>query len=188
MRNTPLTLLLAALSLTAAARALDLTPHFADMDADGLLIRLPYFQDGAKRVFIKPPEGWKIDGNSERANLSSESAPHSTVTFTLSAKPALPGNESERKTLRDAMLALPGKEAANVTLEADTPNPFPLNGWKTFEFRVSYDMSAVHFQKSILLVRLNAIEELRITVTAPAQEYAKAAGAAMACLRSWHKQ
>ena len=188
MRNTPLSLLLAALSLTAAARALDLTPRFADVDADGLSITLPYFQDGQKRVFIKPPVGWKIAGNSERANLSSETAPRSTVTFTLSAKPVFPNSEAERKSLRDVMLTLPGKEAANVTLESDTRDPLPLNGWKTFEFRVSYDVSDVHFQKSILLVRLNAIEELRITVTGPEQEFAKAAGAAMACLRSWHKQ
>ncbi len=188
MRNTPLTLLLAALALPLAALALDLTPKFADMDSDGLVIKLPYFQDGAKRVFIKPPEGWKIDGNFECANLSSESAPRSTVTFTLSAKPILPNNESERRALRDAMLALPGKEAANVTLEADAPDPLPLNGWKTFEFRVAYDLGDKHFQKSILLVKLNAIEELRITVTGPVLEYPKAAGAAMACLRSWHKQ
>ena len=188
MRNTPLALLIATLSLPVAARALDLTPQFADVDADGLRMKLPYFQDGAKRVFIKPPAGWKIDGNSECANLASEAAPHSTVTFTLSAKPVLPKTEAERKALRDAMLALPGKEAANVTLEADAPDPLPLNGWKTFEFRVSYDLGDTHFQKSVLLVKLNAIEELRVTVTGPAQEFAKAAGAAMMCLRTWHKQ
>ena len=187
MRHTSLALI-AALSLTAAARALDLTPQFADVDADGLVMKLPYFQDGPKRVFIKPPAGWKIDGNSERANLSSEAAPHSTVTFTLSAKPVLPKSEAERKTLREAMLTLPGKEAANVMLEADTLDPLPLNGWKTIEFRVSYDLADKRFQKSVLLVKLNAIEELRVTVTGPAQEFAKAAGAAMMCLRTWHKQ
>jgi len=158
------------------------------MDADGLVIKLPYFQDGPKRVFIKPPAGWKIDGNVERANFSSESAPHCTVTFTLSAKPVLPRNEADRKVLRDAMLALPGKEAANVTLDADTIDPLPLNGWKTFEFRISYDLSNVRYQKSVLLVRLNAIEELRVTVTGPVQEFTKASGAAMMCLRTWHKQ
>ena len=75
-----------------------------------------------------------------------------------------------------------------LPLEADAPDPLPLNGWKTFEFRVAYDLGDKHFQKSILLVKLNAIEELRITVTGPVLEYPKAAGAAMACLRSWHKQ
>jgi len=86
------------------------------------------------------------------------------------------------------MLALPGKEAANVTLEADTLDPLPLNGWKSIEFRVFYDLAGKRFQKSVLLVKLNAIEELRVTVTGPAQEFAKAAGAAMMCLRTWHKQ
>ena len=188
MLKTRLALLLAALSLPVVACALDLTPQFADVDADGLRMRLPYFQDGAKRVFIKPPVGWKIDGNSERANLSCEAAPRSTVTFTLSTKPVLPKNEAERKTLRDAMLALPGKEAMNVTLEADAPDPLPLNGWKTFAFRVSYDMADMRLQKSVMLVKLNAIEELQVTVTGPVQEFAKAAGAAMMCLRTWHKE
>jgi hypothetical protein len=53
---------------------------------------------------------------------------------------------------------------------------------------VSYDLAGKRFQKSVLLVKLNAIEELRVTVTGPAQEFAKAAGAAMMCLRTWHKQ
>jgi hypothetical protein len=53
---------------------------------------------------------------------------------------------------------------------------------------VSYDLAGKRFQKSVLLVKLNAIEELRVTVTGPAQEFAKAAGTAMMCLRTWHKQ
>ena len=176
------------LSLPAASRALDLAPQFAEVDADGLRIRLPYFQDGAKRVFINPPTGWKIEGSSLRAVLFSDLAPHSNVAFSLSQKPMLPTNPDDQKAARTTVLASAGKDAENVTLDAETPDPLPINGWRTFEFRIAYDISDTRFQKSVMLVRLNAIEELQVTVTGPRNEFSKAASAAMTCLRTWHKQ
>ncbi len=186
MRLAPL----AALSLTllATSNALDLTPQFADLDADGLRMRTPFFQDGAKRVFIKPPNGWKIEGGSQRAVLFSDHTPHSSIALMLSPKPMLPTNEAEQKIVRDTVLALAGKDAENVTLEAETPDPLPLNGWKTFDFRIAFRISGERRLKSVMLVRLNAFEELQVVVSGPQSEFGQASSAAMTCLRTWHKQ
>jgi hypothetical protein len=178
----------ASLPLLAAANALDLTPQYADMDADGLRVRLPYFQDGAKRVFIMPPSGWKIDGSSLRAVLYSDQAPHSNVAIMLSPTPMLPTTDAEMKTVRDAVLALAGKDSENVTLESEKPDPLPINGWKTHELRIAYDISDTHYLKGMLLVRLNAREELQVLISGPAKEFPKAYSAAMTCLRSWFKK
>ncbi len=186
MRSTLLASL--ALSLLADARALDLTPQFDSVDADGLSMRMPYFQDGAKRVYIKPPNGWKIEGGSRRAVLFNDAAPHANVAFMLSPKPMLPTTEAERKILRETVLTLAGKDAEKVEVEAETPDPLPLNGWKTFDIRIAYSTSGERHLKSVMFVRLNAFEELQIMVSGPQNEFGKASSAAMTCLRTWHKQ
>lgn len=185
MRAAPLFAL--SLTLLAAARALDLTPQFASLAADGLSLRLPFFQDGAKRVFISPPNGWKIEGSSSRAVLFNDSAPHSSIALMLSPKPMLPTTPAEQKILHDTVLALAGKDAENVTVETETADALPINGWKTFDLRISYDIASTHYLKSVLLVRLNAFEELQVIVSGPQSEFGRAASAAITCLRTWHK-
>ena len=188
MRIAPLASFLLSLTLLTAARALDLTPQFGNVDADGLQLRMPFFQDGAKRVYIKPPNGWKIEGSSRRAVLFNDSAPHSSIALMLSPQPLLPTTEAERKTLRDTVLALAGKDAESVEVETETPDPLPLNGWKTFDIRIAYATSGARHLKSVMLVRLNAFEELQVVVSGPQNEFGKASSAAMTCLRTWHKQ
>ena len=186
MRIAPLAAL--SFALLTVSHALDLTPQFADLDTDGLRMRTPFFHDGAKRVFIKPPNGWKIEGSSRRAVLFSDRVPHSSIALMLSPRPMLPTTEAERKLVRDTVLELAGKDAEKVTLEAETPDPLPLNGWKTFDFRIAYTTSAVRQLKSVMLVRLNAFEELQVVVSGPQSEFGQASSAAMTCLRTWHKQ
>ena len=188
MRLAPLAAFALSLALPATSHALDLTPQFADLDADGLRMRTPFFHDGAKRVFIKPPNGWKIEGSSQRAVLFSDRTPHSSIALMLSPKPMLPTTEAERKIIRDTVLALAGKDAEKVILEAETPDPLPLNGWKTFDFRIAFTTSGVRQLKSVMLVRLNAFEELQVVVSGPQNEFGQASSAAMTCLRTWHKQ
>ncbi len=176
------------LSLIVHACALDLTPQFDDIDSDGLSVRMPYFQDGAKRVFITPPNGWKIEGSSRRAVLFHDATPRANVALMLSPKPMLPTTEAERKVLRETVLALAGKEAERVEIEAETPDPLPLNGWKTFDIRIAYSVAGERQLKSVMLVRLNAFEELQVVVSGPQTDFGKASSAAMTCLRTWHKQ
>ncbi len=178
----------AMLALCATARALDLTPQYVDMDADGLRIKLPSFQDGAKRVFIMPPAGWRIEGSSLRAFLSSDTAPGANVTFLLSPKPMLPKDEAGQKSVGAALLALAEKDSENVKLEAEQPDPLPINGWKTYLLRISYDIAGTRYAKSVMFVRLNDCEELQVFVSGPATQFTKATSAAMTCLRTWHKK
>ena len=183
-----LPLFVASFTLLSAAHALDLTPHYAEVDADGLRVRLPYFQDGSKRVFIAPPDGWKIVGDSAGAVLRSEAAARSSVVFALSPKPLLTTTEDGRKATREAVLALAPKGSEAVRLDTETPDPLTLNGWKTHELRISYDLPDARYVKTVLLVRLNAREELQVVATGPESEFPRAAAAAMTCLRTWHKK
>ena len=83
---------------------------------------------------------------------------------------------------------LPHVVAENVTLEAEIPDALPLNGWKTFDFRIAFRISGERRLKSVMLVRLNAFEELQVVVSGPQSEFGQASSAAMTCLRTWHKQ
>ena len=181
-------LLAASLALLATARALDLTPQFADVDADGLRMRLPYFRDGEKRVFIAPPKGWKIEGDSAGAVLRSQDAPGSSVALMLSPKPMLSTDEAGRKAVREAVLALAPKGSDGVAFDGETPDALGINGWKTSELRIRYGVPGSRVVKSVMLVKLNAREELQVVVTAPESEFSRASGAAMTCLRTWHKK
>lgn len=177
------------LAFTNELAAVDFTPQYIDINADGLMVRQLCFKDGPKRIWITPPKGWTLEGEPAVATLRNESTARATVTFTLSPRPLLPGDDPEKqKATREAITAMVPKGAENVAVEGETVNPWAINAWSSYEVKLGYDILGVRFARSVLLIKLNSRDEMQVIVTAPANDYANAAQAATACLQSWHKR
>jgi hypothetical protein len=174
--------------LAAPAWALDLTPLHASINADGFQTNTVFFQDGKKRVFIAPPNGWTIDGSSSTAALHNPKYARSSVVIALSPKKMMPADEAAQKTLREAVLGSLPKGSVNAAVQSETVNPLLINGWKSYELTVGYELFEASQIRKVLLVKLNNFEELQVIVAAPQTEFAAAAGAAIKCLNSWHKE
>lgn len=181
---------LLALCLTSVSQlaALELSPHYGRMEADGLTKSALYFQDGHKRVFVEPPPGWDCTGGARSAVFRCGKMPRSSILFTLSPTPMLPEDATQRERLDASVLASVPKGTTGAEIVRSSVDPLQINGWRSYQVQVSYLFNSTRFFKSVLFIRLNLQEELQVIVSATEEDFPAVGSAMSVCLNSWHKE
>ena len=182
----PLAALAALAPLTAGQAALDFTPRFATIKADGLPVRSLYLQNGPLRAFMRAPSAWEINGGAGGLVMINLKLPNSRVDFRTSTV-HLPEQITEDwiKTMSPAVVRTAPAGSTNAKLVAAKANAMAVNGWRSFEFTLAYEAFGVRYMRSILLLTLRSKESVELVSVAREQDFGTVRQAGVSLLESW---
>lgn len=181
-----ISLLLAAGALSASA--LDLTPTFINTFADGIVIRRPYFADGAKKYAVTldmeteltPYEDGALFRFTKFKQGEMRLRPSSFATEMKFGPDTLDRYEEAARRLLPQI-------AEKVTLVEQVKNPWPINGWQSHRFVFTYVTAAGEVQESISFLNIIPAQQVVVHVSAAAKDFADVSGRAYDTIRRWHE-
>lgn len=168
---------------------LDLKPTRVKFEEDGLFMPKIEMRSPKARVLISEPNYFKMSDSAATPTFISTEDRGTTVHLLTSGTPVLPlENDERKKAVRDSILATAPKDADRVEISNESENPFPVNGWKTYQFTMSYGLFGQTFKKQVVFIRLHQFQELQFVAQAPENLFPKAAGAIGQILNSWYRE
>ena len=168
---------------------LDLKPTRVKFEEDGLYMPKIEMRSPKARVLISEPNYFKLSDSAATPTFISNEDRGTTVHILTSGSPVLPLDTDDRKkSVRDSVLATAPKEADRVEIVAESENPFPVNGWKTYQFTMSYGLFGQTFKKQVVFIRLHQFQELQFVAQGPDTLFPKATGAIGQILNSWYRE
>ncbi len=168
---------------------LSLKPTIVQFQEDGLFTPKICLKSPKARVLFSTPGGFQLDESAPTLTLVSKQERAATVQAVTSRIPILPLDTGERrKQVRDTIIATAPAKADRVKIASESENPFPINGWMTFQYTMSYGLCGQTYRKQVVFVRLHPYQELQFTVHAPDRNFPAAAGALGSILNSWYRE
>lgn len=168
---------------------IDLKPTVVDYEEDGLFLPKICFSSPKSRVLFSEPNGFTLTKDAPVFTLTSKQDRTATINILNSTQPLLPlADEAKRKVVRDSILATVPKESDRSEIVAESENPFPINGWKTHQFTLSYGLFGQTFKKQIVFVQLHQYQELQFVVHAPDKLFPGTTGALNSILHNWYRE
>lgn len=181
-----LSLLLATGALSAFA--LDLSPSYINMQADGITIRRPYFSDAGKKYAIT------MDSETELKSYD-DGALFTFIKFSHAEMRLRPSSFSvEEKFVPDTLARyeeaarkLLPQIAENVTLIEQVKNPWPINRWQSHRFVFKYTTAAGEAHESITFLNITPIQQVIVQMYASARDFQDVAARGSDIIRRWHE-
>lgn len=168
---------------------LSLKPTIVQYQEDGLFTSKVCLKSPKARVLFSTPGGFKLDESASTLTLVSREDNTATVQVVASRIPLLPLDTGDRRKLvRETILATAPKDATRAAIVSETENPFPINGWMTFQYTMSYGLYGQTYRKQIVFVRLHPYQELQFTAHAPEAMFGRTATALRSVLYSWYRE
>ena len=168
---------------------LDLKPSIVQYEEDGLFLPKICLTGTKARVLFAEPNGFTLIKDASVFTLQAKADRTATVNILSSAQPLLPlTEEARRKAVRDSILATAPKEADRVEIITESENPVPINGWKTYQFTMSYGLFGQTFKKQVVFVQLHPYQELQFIAHAPDKLFPSTTAAMSAILHTWYRE
>ena len=168
---------------------LSLKPSIVQYESDGLFLPRICFTGSKSRVLFPEPNGFKLSDDAATFTLVSKVERTATVQCVSSASMVLPLDSADRrKSVRETILATAPKDAARVEMVSESESPFPINGWTTFQFTMSYGLFGQTYKKQVVFVRLHEFQELQFIAHAPERYFGNCTGAVGSILRNWYQE
>lgn len=168
---------------------LSLKPSFVQYESDGLSLPRICFTGSKSRVLFPEPNGFKLSDGAGTFTLVSNAERTATVQCVSSATMVLPLDSADRrKSVRETILATAPKDATRVEMVSESENPFPINGWTTFQFTMSYGHFGQTYKRQVVFVRLHQFQELQFIAHAPERYFGNCVGAVGAILKNWYQE
>ena len=168
---------------------IDLKPTIVQHEEDGLFLPKICFSSPKSRVLFSEPNGFTLAKDAPIFTLTSKEDRTATLNILNSSQPLLPlADEAKRKAVRDSILATAPKEADRAEIVSESENPFPINGWKTHQFTLSYGLFGQTFKKQIVFVQLHQYQELQFIAHAPEKLFPSTTGAIKSILHNWYRE
>lgn len=187
MRAIPLSaILLAGLAFTAGAT--DLVPHYLSTMTEGVVIRRPYFADGAKKFGIKLDSETKLIAFEGGALFRFEKFGDASMRLRPSPVPAQTefGAETFAKYCEAARAFLP-PNAIDVQLLGSETNPYPINNWQSLQVNFSYRAANQMRRQSVTFLDLKPTEQIVIQTAANEADFDEISARAFNIVRRWHE-
>ncbi len=179
----------ATAQLRAEPDILSLKPSIVQFQEDGLFTSKICLKSPKARVLFSAPSGFKLNESAPTLTLVSRQENTATVQVVASRIPLLPLDTGDRrKVVRETILATAPKDATRAAIISESENPFPINGWMTFQFIMSYGLYGQTYRKQIVFVRLHPYQELQFTAHAPEAMSSATAAALRSVLHSWYRE
>jgi hypothetical protein len=168
---------------------LDLKPTIVKFEEDGLFMPKICLRSPKARVLFSEPNSFKLKEDAPVFTLVCKDDAYTTLHLLGSGSPLLPlDTEDKKKAVRQTILATAPKDADRVEIISEGENPFPINGWTTYQFTMSYGRFGETFKKQVVFVKLHQFQELQFIGHAPDRFFPKVTGALGNILNSWYRE
>ena len=168
---------------------LDLKATMVKFEEDGIFMPKICLTATKSRVLFSEPSGFTLAKDAPIFTLVSKEDRTATVSIQSSPRLILPlVDEAQRKAVRDSFAATAPKDADRVEIISEAESPFPINGWKTFQFTMSYGLFGQTFKRQLVFVQLHPFQELQFIAQAPDRLFPAATAAMNTVLRTWYRE
>lgn len=170
----------------AAGRALDFTPRFIEVNLDGGPVNSLYIQSGRHKILLTQPNQWTISGGGARLEMILSSLPQANVSLgnALVSLPDKPDDAWLDSTQTQLLKALP-RDAANATVLEKTAQPYNINNWKSYAWKLAYDLYGVRYSKSVCLIKISPTETVELIALSRENDFAQVRSVATKLITSW---
>ena len=150
---------LAIFGFSFVRAGIDFTPTVNEYVAEGVKFQQLVFQHNKMRIEYEPPRTWIVDGDATALHLK---PPQKTFAEAIvEAEPlnrAQQLDEAAQKNLEQKLIASLPAGSQLVKIEQETESPLLLNGNRTFEVIVSYQVMGEKFSRSALFANLSDVQ------------------------------
>jgi hypothetical protein len=165
--------------------AVDFTPTQSTREQDGIIFPQLFFKQDGQQISYEQPTGWKYRGDSSRIAFAPPNVAQAEAAIEQALLPA-PQNFDDPtvKLLKQQVIDSVPKNSLHIEVASEEKNPLMPNGHETYEVVVTYQISGIEFERSILFLNLPDTQ-LRFCVTAHKQDFEKIHNAFRASIFSW---
>ena len=172
----------------SAPAAIDLTPRYIDVFAEGVTFHRLYFTDGDKKFLVSLNHETEV--SAESGGVLFRFPKYPDITFVMARSRLSPDDKFEGATLdryrESARRLLPLKARASEIKEEVT-NPFPINDWKSYRIVMTAEMGPVHYMQSVTFLNLNDTDQIVLITGAPERDFEEASVRSFRIVRTWQE-
>ena len=175
-------------ALALPAHAIDLVPHYTSTMSDGVVIRRVYFADAGKKYAVKLDSETKLGESQGGALFRFDKFPSASMRLRqspLRAQIAFGADSLERYQNAARELLPPGAE--EIVCAEKTPNPLPINNWRSYCFTFSYRVASETRRQSITFLNLNPSEQIVMQTDSSDRDFNEITARAYNIIRRWHE-
>jgi hypothetical protein len=178
--------LIVATPLWGANAGIDFSPAVTEYVAEGVKFQQLTFQYNKQRIEYELPHAWIFDGGSTALHLKppQKSFAEGLIEAEPLSKPQLL-DENVRKSLEEKLIANLPAGSQLVKIEQEIESPLLLNGNRTFEVILSYQLMGEKFCRSALFAILPDVQ-LTFRLTARKDDFEPLHREFRASILSWH--
>ena len=188
MKRILYNLLISAFLPQLAAAAVDLSPRYIDVFAEGVTIRRAYFTDGDKKFLVSLNRETEVTADAGGARFNFLKLPEATflaIRSRHSPEEKFEGPALER--YRESARRLLPLNSREVVIRQEVANPFPINDWTSHRIIMAFDVGAVHYLESVTFLNLNATDQIALITSAPEKDFEEAAHRSYQIFRTWQE-
>ncbi len=173
---------------TLSLSALDLTPNFAPMASDGIVLTNPFFTDGGKKYGVILNMDTELTSYGDGAKFKFTKLDHAEMIlrhspFDVNVKFGPDTLDAYEQAARKMLPQV----AEGVTLERQLKNPLPMNAWESHRFIFKYTTPAGVSRESITFLNILPGEQVVMQVYAKDAQFENAAARADDVIRRWYE-
>ena len=170
-------------------RALDLTPHFEEIEDDGIApVHRLFFNDGEKKVYLVPSKTWTVEGVASEAIFKPGLDSESMVKFSLSRGAPLIFNENGIAACHARVQGLLREGAKNYILVEEVKNPYSIKQWDSYQIVGRYNFYGIWMMIEVIFIDLDPQQLLTVLISGPETEFDKVNKETKKLLLSWIKE
>jgi len=171
-----------------SAVALDLTPNFASMDSDGIVLRNPYFTDAGKKYGLILNMETELTPYEDGALFKFTKLDHAEMRLRHSPMGAdVKFGPDTLEAYEQAARRLLPQLAEGIVLERQSKNPLPVNAWESHRFVFKFTTPSGAKCESITFLNILPKEQVIVQVCANEKQFDGAAWRADDIIRRWYE-
>lgn len=173
---------------TLSVLALDLSPNFAPIESDGIVLRNPYFTDGGKKYGVLIPMDTELKAYENGAMFRFTKFDHAEMLLVHSPMQVTDkfGPDTLEAYEKAARKMLP-QTAEGVSLEKQVKNPLPMNAWESLRFVFKYTTASRVTRESITFLNILPNEQVVLQVYAKDAQFEQTLMRADDVIRRWYE-
>ena len=169
------------------ASGVDFTPMKGSTVEDGAIISRVFFREGNKKIFFRPPNGWRMAGGGNDINFHPTSSAVDGV-IRLGNSPvdlAAPLDANGRLAYAEAARKALPRQAESVEMISEQFDAYPLDDWKSYEIRFRYMIHETESMCSVLFISMTPYRQIWFVVDARKRDFVAVLAASRDLLGSW---
>ena len=186
LRRSTIAVILITTALTARS-GIDLTPTANEYVGEGIKYQKLTFRQDSQAIEYNPPPGWSFHGGPNQLQLTPPKKNFAEAfieAVPLSAPQPL--DEKVSKALEQELITKLPPDSQLVTVVSEEQNPVLLDGNRSFEVTVSYQVMGEKFLRSAIFVNLPDTQ-LIFRLTARKDDFERLHREFRTSMLSWHR-